>query len=258
MPMLRLSGRTNPKVPKTEKPIVTPPPAETTPTQAENAPPFTWLMLCLLIALCLGSLASFSLAPSLLASTTPLSTPTEQTTTGGCTAKPDDISYLQQPTPGQNTVPSSWTHAGKNAQQFALAQACAAAFTTTYQSLNIDEPSTLTAAASMLSTDGKTHFYQDNGAQPKDARLTSSWQLHAQQVHLQQIAQPVSQAQLQTIQSTTPAFSASFVVRYKLTTLASGIRSVQYKQLIILLQQASTASPAAATGWQIEDWYNGS
>ncbi len=246
-------GRDTTPPPHTSNPQATAP-AEATYTQVEQAASFTWLVLGLLIALCLGALASFSLAPSLLASAFPTTTANEQDNAGGCTTKPTAILYLQ----GQHTTapPSSWIHAGKNAQQFALAQACAAAFTITYESIDIDDATTLTAATSMLSNTGKTHFFQNSGAQPKDARLTSDWQLHARQVHLQQNAQVVSEAQLQTINSKTPIFSASFIVRYKLTTHSAGTSTIQYKQLILLLQASSIASSDASTGWQVVDWYN--
>ena len=232
-------------------------PAETMRPQDERT--FTWLVLCLLIALCLGSLASFSLVSPLLTSTSLITTATEQDNITGCTTTPTAIPYLQATSTNKNTTapPSPWAHAGKNAQQFALAQACAAAFTITYESIDIDDPTTLTAATSMLSTTGRASFFQNTGAQPKDERLTSIWQLHAQKVHLRQNAQVVSEAQLQTIHSKIPTFSASFIVRYKLTTNSTSIHIIQYKQLVVLLQQAPITPSDPSNGWQVADWYNG-
>ena len=212
----------------------------------------------LLVVLCLGALASFSLAPHFLTQKPYVNITRSTYTDGVCTTQPQAIDYVQKTSTSQMTmpVPSSWAKAGKNSQQFALAQACAAAFTIAYETIDINTPASLSNATSMLSSTGKQHFFAASGTEPKDTHLDPTWQAQARKEHLQQSAQMLSKAQLQTVLTNHKGFSAIFITNYQLTTRISGKSTTQHKYLIVVLAPVLTAPSDISTGWQIVDWYS--
>src|SRR5262245_36799639 len=91
------------------------------------------ILFALLLIICLYSLGSFSLAPHLLpasffgAQPSPSSRTTSPAAVGGgaCTAAPSDIQYLPaNPGPAQSAtpLPSTWSQAGFNQEDFTYAQ----------------------------------------------------------------------------------------------------------------------------------------
>jgi hypothetical protein len=218
--------------------------------------------LHLLIALCLGALASFSIAPHFLAQTPHKSPVTSASSDGECQAKPQDIKYLQQPAKDEPSLPPLWSSTGKSRHDFDLAQACATAFAIAYESFNINQPQSLTNATQMLSADGKKHFFQGTAAEPKDIHADIIWQAQARKEQLQQSAQALDQAQLQAVNQGS-TLAVLFTVTYKLTTKIYGKSSAQQKQLLVFVEaiptapsgQAPTASTNASTGWRVVDWH---
>jgi hypothetical protein len=210
----------------------------------------------LLIALCLGALASFSLVPSLQVLSQAKNTgPASQYSNGGCTMLPQSIQY-EKPTTTNQSTPSSWTKAGQNSQQFALAQACATAFAIAYETININDIPSLTNSTYMLSATGKQHFFVGTPEEPKAIYLNATWQKQAKQVHLVQNAQAITPAQLQVVQASSNAFFATFTVNYKLTTVISGKSITQQNQLIVVVQQTPITPAVQSTGWMVTDWHD--
>lgn len=213
---------------------------------------FTRFAMRLLVTLCLGALASFALAPYFLAPHA--MTTRSEYVEGICTAQPQTIRYAST-SQEAGSVPSLWTKAGKNSRQFALAQACAAAFTVTYETFNINATPSLTSATSMLSSTGKKHFFAGTATESKDTRLDATWQAQARKEHLQQSAQVLNKAQLQTVLVNHGTFSATFITNYQLTTTISGKKSTtQQKHLVVVLAASAVAPSDASTGWQVVDW----
>ncbi len=214
-------------------------------------------VLRLLIILCLSSLGSLSLAPYFLTKISQ-ATPGSQYADGACTAHTQDIHYLQTTANTQVTgpVPTSWSKAGKTSQDFVLAQSCAAAFTIIYESFNLNDPDTLTNATYMLSATAKKRFFEGTQTEKKDERMDPTWQSQAHKEQLQQTAQVVSKATLQDVQVINSKFFALFVVTYQLTSQQFGKKTVQQKQLVVVLASASVNSLEGSTGWQVADWYD--
>jgi len=231
------------------------------PSRVEHELYFSSFVLRLLVILCLGSVASFSLAPHFLPSTLNVGCgachrPQTVYANGVCTALPQTIDYIQKPSAHEKTsvVPSEWTKAGKNSLQFALAQACVAAFTVTYETMSIAQPASLTSAVSMLSSTGKEHFFVGTATEPKDPRLSATWQAQARKEHLQQSAQALNKAQLQTVLVSNGTFSAIFIMNYQLRTTISGKSTTQQKHLIVILAALPRVPSGTSTGWQVFDW----
>jgi hypothetical protein len=250
----------------------------------------------LLLVLCLAALSSFSLIPSLqtLLPPPPSVIPPQGNHTiyidGTCTTQPQSIQYVQH-TSNNQKLPSMWSAAKKNSQQFALAQACAAAFAISYETFNINNFDSLTSSTSMLSATGKQHFFQGTTQEPKAPYLTPSWQETAQKEQLQQDAQALNTAQLQQVQDSSNTFSATFIVKYQLTTKIAGKSSTKQAQMSVTVQaipvpptttptptkaatnsktkSAEAAVPGAkitptptptllaiSTGWEVTDWHD--
>jgi hypothetical protein len=239
-----------------DTPVPSTPGAAQKPSRIDHELYFSSLALRLLAILCLGALASFSLASYFLTPPYLNITTSSWYTDGACTAQPQTIHYIHPLSSQERTtpVPSAWTKAGKNSQQFALAQACAAAFTITYETFSIAHPTSLTSAVSMLSSAGKKHFFVGTGTEAKERRLDATWQAQARKEHLQQSAQALKEAQLLTVLLRNGTFSAIFIMNYQLSTTISGKSTTQQKQLKVTLDAISVAPSEASTGWQVVGW----
>jgi hypothetical protein len=213
----------------------------------------------LMLILFLTALGSFTLAPYLL----PLPPQQashrhapDQYTDGACTAQLQTIHYAQHTTSNQK-VPTAWIQTGTNSTQFALAQACVAAFTITYESINISQPASLSAVISMLSSTGKKSFFEGNAMRREDLHMNPSWQLEARKEHLQQSAQLIKKAQLLTVHASPAPLFVTFTIKYRLIIKISGKSTNQPEQLAVVLEKApATLSKATkSTGWQVVDWH---
>jgi len=239
----------------------TPAPSSPDPAQehsrAEHELYLTKFAIRLFVILCLGALASFELAPHFLPqpSHANVTVTTRQYTDGACTTEPQAIIYLQT-TRQTTSAPTAWTKAGKNSEEFARAQACAAAFTIAYNTFDSNNPPSLTNAVSMLSSIGKAHFFVGSRAEPKDPRVDATWQTRARKEHLQHSAQMLTTAQLQTVLFNNGVFSAVFTTSYELTTKMSGTSTTQHKSQVVVLATASITASDPSTGWRVADWYN--
>lgn len=189
------------------------------------------LAISLLMIICLGALASFAFAPYFLPQT-----------------------ILQAPTVAQaaSAPPLVWSKLGLNSQDLTRAQTCAKTFTIAYETFNIKQPSSLTAATPMLSRDAKARFVSGNRNEPEDPHVDAKWLAQAHKDQLQQSAQVLQPAALQTVVKTdqSSTVSASFIVTYKLTTTSSGKISSSQQNLLVYLAEA-TGQPG---GWQVIDW----
>jgi hypothetical protein len=225
-----------------------------TTTQPEDAETYnTRLAIQLLIIICLGALASFSLAPYFIVPITQNPPVGNQYSDGICTAKPQDIKYLQQPTENKpaTVLPVVWSQTGQNSQDLESAQACVAAFASAYETFNIKQASSLTAATSMLSASAKERFFQGTSTLSKDPRVDAQWLAQAQKNQLQQSAQILDTAALQTVVKSSKAetVSASFIVTYQLVTKSAGKSSTKQQQLLVFLAETSKSA-----SWQVINW----
>lgn len=216
------------------------------------------LAISLLVMICLAALASFSLAPSFLTKVSLTGQPVQKTlassttskySDGICTTNPQGISYQQQPKPTKSPPPAAWSNIGLTSQDLTNAQICAGSFTNAYETFDIKQASSLTAATPMLSVSAKQHFFAGTVTEPKDPHVDATWLTQAQKEQLQQSAALLKPAVLQTAVKTSQAgtVTASFIVSYTLTTTSSGRSSTKQQQLLIYVARA-------AAGWQVIDW----
>jgi hypothetical protein len=232
------------------------------------------LWLSLLLILCLGSLGALSMAASFLpmASTRPqphapqtrvTALPSATSTPaipafaqGRCTTMPLQMNYLDVASPIPSPLPPDWLAAGRTTRDFPIAQACAAAFITSYQSFNGANPKTFDACASMLSAGAKERFYGYIPSIKADLHTTPTWRKQMQQQDVVQVAR-ADHPVLIDARYTRGRLLVWIAVTVHIATTIK-LRTTTSTATYTLLLLAVPIDPnAPGTGWQVSSWQPG-
>jgi len=234
------------------------------------------LWLSLLLILCAGSVGALSLvAPSPTAATTrphprprapqahvtapPIATSTPATPAfaqGQCTAMPLQMNYLDTDPQMPPQLPGDWLAAGRTARDFPIAQACAAAFITSYQSFNGANPKTFAACVSMLSAGAKERFYGYVPSIKADLHTDPAWRKRMQQQHIVQVARADHPVLIDARYTRGRLLVWMAVTVHIATTIK--LRTTTSTATYTLLLLAVPIDPnAPGTGWQVSSWQPG-
>src|SRR5579859_3481672 len=250
-----------------------------------------FVVFMLLLAICLGSLGSFSLAPYLLpdlsisspapapTTTTAPSTPQSTATTvlalnptatpfsgafieSECTATPQTMKYLS-PTQGQATpqatptaLSSEWALAKRTEKDLANAQACAASFVIAYETFDAAHVKTFEDSTSMLTDGAKGRFYGRPKGLP-DQHVDPMWQANLQKQHYRQAAQ-VGLPGLLATTLVSGKLLVWMVVPYQNSFQSdNGVPMIQNTRMTVLLVAVPINVQQTGTGWQVSQWLSG-
>lgn len=232
----------------------------------------------LVLIVCIGGLGTLPLTPALLPGLVqparatlahaPALTPTPAVPTptpivgpfteSECTATPQKMHYL--PTTEQTTpsaLPLAWIQAGRNEQDLALAQACAAAFIIAYESFDAGHMETLEASTPMLTDAARARFYGRAANTSPDQHMDPMWRASIQQEQIQQVAQ-VGQPGLLAASERNGLLLAWMGVPCLLTVqIAAEKPEVESVQFTVLLVGVPLNAQKTGTGWQVSEWQAG-
>jgi hypothetical protein len=242
------------------------------------------LILILLLIVFLGSLGSFSWSSNLFpaqsstqhpvgasfsspSKATPVPTNVHPTPTpivgpfteSECTATSKTIKYLPLIQGQTNSVSLSgaWSQAGRNQQDFANAQACAAAFVTTYETFSATNLKMLQNCTSMLTDGAKMRFTGTAPNTRPDQHMDPMWQASLQKQAYQQTARAAAPGLLNA-SYTDERLLVWMIVPYQTSLqIDKGLPVAQNAQMTVLLVGVPINTDKTGTGWQISQWKDG-
>jgi hypothetical protein len=214
------------------------------------------LWLWLLVLICLAGLGSLTLTPQpLVSSVAPQVQPALQG--GECNSTPNDINYLSSGQDNTGAPPQMWSAAGLNAQQFAYAQACAAAFVTDYQTFDSANSRSLETATYMLTQGARERFYGQPPRISPDNHMNPLWRATVQRKQLKQIAR-VRKPILLQVRRTQGNILVWLIVPYQLSLYFGDQLIVDNDDYTVLLVAVPPHIQHRGTGWQVSAWSDGS
>ncbi len=202
------------------------------------------LWFWLLVVLVAGGLGSLSLAPHLLAF--------EPLAGGECSTLSSSITYISQD--DQQAVSPAWLNAGRDEQDLANAQACAASFVISYQTFDSNFPKTLEACTTLLTADAQDRFYGRAPGLAADTHMDAQWRTLSQQE--QQTAKVALPALLDS-RYVNGRFVVWMKVPYQLFVQHYTQRSFQQGVFTVLLVAVPAGIYHQGTGWQVAAWQEG-
>jgi hypothetical protein len=250
---------------------VSPPSPSLPPVSGQQTVHTLRIALLLLGIICLGTLGAIPLAAHFLpasfvspttisklsaARPTPMPTQAPVLPGGECTATPQQMKYLSSGQMTSSTPPPMWFTTGHTETDLAKAQACAASFVTTYETIDANDFRTLEASTSMLSAGAKSRFYGRLQSTNADVRMDPSWRAIIQKQNLKQTAQ-VQLPRLLEVRSVNNRFFAWMLVTCSLSLMRSDQTLSRDVQLTVLLVNVASQSNDAGTGWQVSGWQEG-
>jgi hypothetical protein len=178
-----------------------------------------------------------------------------------CTATPKNTKYLSlsgAASTSNQALPLEWLQAGRNQEDFANAQACAATFVNTYWTFNSADPKTFETSVSMFTDGARQRFYGNALNTQPDVHMDPMWRAALLKQQIQQSAQS-SQPGLLGARYTNGKLLSWMTVSYQITISAVGSKPViENDQYTVLLLGVPINTQKTGTGWQVSQWQEGS
>jgi hypothetical protein len=176
-------------------------------------------------------------------------------TNGQCTTS--DIGVIYQPLGVSVTVPNplpgTWTQAGRGAQDYIKALACAATFVEMYETFDYHQIHTLYEAIPLLSADAQKRFYEGDSTIGANIRTNVAWQKKLQQNKVIEVAR-VSVPDLLGSEYSQGVLYLTLDVPYTVVEQIDGQITTQSYNETVLLKSIAPDTQPGGIGWQVSDW----